>query len=119
MIHERLRHLRQTRNKQIQEIAKILNITGPAYSKIERGNTSLSPEKLSILSAYYQVSMNWIVDGKEFDPGKDFSTPEMISEPDYSNLYGNHTDFRKKLEDLEEDVKILKKIVARSDYQSR
>jgi len=110
MVHKRIRELRENRNKQMRDIAKILNISGPAYSKIEKGDVNLSLDKIRILSSYYQVSTDWIINGKEFDKEGKNPPPEMIQEPVPRLGTQINTDYRKKIEQLETDLNLLKKV---------
>ncbi|MEL6700006.1 MAG: helix-turn-helix transcriptional regulator [Bacteroidota bacterium] len=112
-MNERLRFLRRNRNLHQQDIANLLGITRAAYSKLEGGQIQPSPDKLKMLSAYYQVSIDWIVTGEEFDSEGRNTTPEMIEHPSSKQIHQDNSNLSKKVEVLEEEINFLKKVVGK------
>ncbi len=65
-VHERLKQLREEKNKLSQkEIANLLKISQSAYSQIENGSVSLSMSHLQALSAFYEVTTDYITKGRK------------------------------------------------------
>lgn len=60
-MYRRLRDLREDRDLTQKELAKLLSFTTSAYSKIERGERSLTAEVLITLSNYYNVSTDYLL----------------------------------------------------------
>ena len=57
---ERIRTLREDRDKTQSDIAKLLNIGQRTYCDYELGKTRIPVESLMILAKYYNVSMDYI-----------------------------------------------------------
>lgn len=67
-MYTRLKDLREDNDYKQSDIAKILNITQQQYSKIEKGITEITADRLIILSSLYNVSIDYLVgltDNKE------------------------------------------------------
>ena len=58
--NERIRALREDRDKTQNEIAQILNIGQKTYSDYELGKTRIPVDSLIILAELYDVSMDYI-----------------------------------------------------------
>ena len=58
--------LRKTNNLSQAEVAKKLGITQQAYANYERGVRQADYETLSKLSAIFDVSIDYLITGKEF-----------------------------------------------------
>lgn len=57
----RLKNLREDNDYRQQDIADVLNLTQQQYSKIEKGLTEISADKLIKLSEFYCVSVDYIL----------------------------------------------------------
>ena len=60
-MYKRLRNLREDNDIKQSEIAKILNMTQQQYSKIEKGITEITADRLIKLALYYNVSIDYIL----------------------------------------------------------
>jgi hypothetical protein len=60
-MYRRLRDLREDRDLTQKELAKLLSFTTSAYSKIERGERTLTAEVLIDLSNFYNVSTDYLL----------------------------------------------------------
>ncbi len=61
MYMERLRILRESKEKLQKEIAKELNMKQQQYQRYENGNTEMPVSLLNILANYYNTSIDYIV----------------------------------------------------------
>lgn len=61
MKYENLYKLRKENKKSQKEISKLLNMTGPNYSKYELGESEISAKHLVKLAKYYGVSIDYIL----------------------------------------------------------
>lgn len=61
-ISDRLRALRIQHNLKQWQVAGFLNISVPAYSKIENGNTDVSITRLKELAAIFKVTAAELID---------------------------------------------------------
>ena len=69
-MYRRLRDLREDNDYKQYDIAKILNMTQQQYSKIEKGITEITADRLIVLAKLYNVSLDYIVeltDNREID----------------------------------------------------
>ena len=57
---ERIRNLREDRDKTQQEIAGLLNVGQRTYCDYELGRTRIPVDSLIVLARYYNVDMNYI-----------------------------------------------------------
>ncbi len=60
-MYRRLKGLREDNNYKQSDIAKILNMSQQQYSKIEKGITEITADRLIKLSALYGVSVDYIL----------------------------------------------------------
>ena len=58
---ERLRTLREEKQKLQKDIAKILNMKQQQYQRYENGTTEISITLLNILADYYETSIDYII----------------------------------------------------------
>ncbi len=63
-IGEKLKELRLENNLTQSDVANILKIGQPNYSRYESGEREISVESLCILADYYKVSLDYLV-GRE------------------------------------------------------
>ena len=57
---ERIRNLREDRDKTQKEIAQMLNVGQRTYCDYELGKTRIPVDSLIVLARYYNVDMNYI-----------------------------------------------------------
>ncbi len=60
-MYERIRGLREDKDLNQTEVAKILNISQSTYSRYENGNLDVPTEVLIALSRLYNVSVDYIL----------------------------------------------------------
>ena len=60
-MYERIRDLREDKDLNQTQIAKILNISQSTYSRYESGNLDVPTEVLISLSKFYNVSVDYIL----------------------------------------------------------
>ena len=58
---ERLKEIRQDKDLQQKDVAKILKTSQVQYSRYERGIRSIPIEKLAVLAKYYGVSVDYLL----------------------------------------------------------
>lgn len=58
---DRLKEIRQDRDLQQKDIAKILKTSQVQYSRYERGIRSIPIDKLALLAKYYDVSVDYLL----------------------------------------------------------
>ena len=58
--YERIRELREEQNKKQREIAALLQVGQRTYADYESGKTRIPVERIIILAAYYDVSLDYI-----------------------------------------------------------
>ena len=61
-----LRQIRKSRNLNQQKVAMDLNISREALSHYENGKREPSLEMLNRLSKYFNVSIDYLINGEEF-----------------------------------------------------
>ena len=61
-----LRQIRKSRNLNQQKVAMDLNISREALSHYENGHREPSLEMLNRLSKYFNVSIDYLINGEEF-----------------------------------------------------
>ncbi len=57
----RIKDLREDRDLNQKEIAKVIHTTQQQYSKIETGKADISGEKLILLAEFYNISADYIL----------------------------------------------------------
>ena len=58
---DRLKEIRQDRDLQQKDIAKILKTSQVQYSRYERGIRTIPSDKLALLAKYYDVSVDYLL----------------------------------------------------------
>ena len=58
---DRLKEIRQDRDLQQKDIAKILKTSQVQYSRYERGVRTIPIDKLALLARYYDVSLDYLL----------------------------------------------------------
>jgi transcriptional regulator with XRE-family HTH domain len=71
-IGERLRELRQSKKMKQEDMAAVLGISVPAYSKIETGVNEISSKHLLTLKKKFNVSIDWLLCGEITNNAKGF-----------------------------------------------
>ena len=61
MMFERLKEIREDRDLNQTEVAKILNITQVQYSRYETGIRTIPIYHLETLATYYQTSIDYLI----------------------------------------------------------
>ena len=62
MYYKRIRKLREDNNKTQAEIAKLLNTSQQHYSRIKKGQTEISSDKVVTLAKYCNVAADYILE---------------------------------------------------------
>lgn len=65
MYYKRIRELREDNDLTQAHIAKLLNTTQQHYSRIEKGQTEISADRVVILAKFYNVSTDYILEMNE------------------------------------------------------
>ena len=65
-IYKRIRDLREDKDLSQAEVAKAINISQRSYSYYENGKREPSLALLVAMSKYYNVSINYLITGEEF-----------------------------------------------------
>lgn len=65
MYYKRIRELREDNDLTQAHIAKLLNTTQQHYSRIEKGQTEISADRVIILAKFYNVSTDYILEMNE------------------------------------------------------
>lgn len=60
-MYQRLKDLREDNDYKQADIAKILNMTQQQYSKIEKGITEITADRLIKLHLFYNVSVDYLL----------------------------------------------------------
>ena len=58
---DRLKEIRQDRDLQQKDVAKILRTSQVQYSRYERGIRTIPIDKLALLAKYYDVSVDYLL----------------------------------------------------------
>ena len=75
MFSERLKELRKKKGFTQEEASKKLDIARTTYSGYERGTSEPDFNTLNKLSKFYEVDLNWLLEGKE---ESDYTLPEDV-----------------------------------------
>jgi transcriptional regulator with XRE-family HTH domain len=68
-IAQRVKELRKAAKLGQDEMARLLGIKRPAYSKIERGINNILTEHVIKIARHFNVTTDWLLFGKEDSPG--------------------------------------------------
>ena len=66
-MYERIRNLREDKDLSQQDMADYLHCTQVCYSNYENGKREPSLALLVEMSKYFNVSINYLITGKEFE----------------------------------------------------
>ena len=119
-IGSRLKRLREMKNLKQEEIAKRLNISKQAYSKIERDETKLDIQRIMDLSDIFEVTPEELLklDGINFNHAKECDSPNQftgaMSTVNNHYYYGNELTplLQKTIETQQETIKRLESDVS-------
>jgi DNA-binding XRE family transcriptional regulator len=103
---ERLRLIRVSKSMSQENVAKALNITVGAYSKIERGVTKLSLNRLSDLSQIFDIELNDFIrylNGESDSLDRKLNIPNGGGSSSSSSSSSSHSN--------DSEVALLKKII--------
>jgi len=75
LFSERLKELRKKKGFTQEEASKKLDIARTTYSGYERGTSEPDFNTLNKLSKFYEVDLNWLLEGKE---ESDYTLPEDV-----------------------------------------
>lgn len=80
-IGSKLKRLREIKNLKQEDIAKRLNISKQAYSKIERDDTKLDIDRIMNLSEIFEVSPEELLksEGTNINQAKECDSPNMFT----------------------------------------
>jgi transcriptional regulator with XRE-family HTH domain len=101
---ERLRLIRVSKSMSQENVAKALDITVGAYSKIERGVTKLSLNRLADLSKIFDIELNDFI---RYLNGESDSLDRKLNIPGS----GNPTGFSNSSAPIDSEVALLRKII--------
>ena len=76
MLAERLKTLRQKANLTQEEIAKKIGVSRPAYSYLEKGVKTPTPDKLTKIAKFYGVTTDYLLGNESEDD--EFANVEML-----------------------------------------
>ena len=115
LIGSKLKRLREMKNLKQEEIAKKLNISKQAYSKIERDETKLDVQRIIELSEIFEVNPEELLkgDGVYFNHAKECDSPNQftgaMSTVNNHYYYGNEQGplLQKTIETQQETIKRL------------
>ncbi|WP_458414555.1 helix-turn-helix domain-containing protein [Schinkia sp. CFF1] len=103
MLGKRLSQLRKEKHKTQDDMAKLLGITRPAYTAYESGRRQPDYETLHKLAEYHDVSIDYLITGKEH-----------VKEEKHSNLF-----FFDKDDLTEQDIEDIKKHIEFVKWQAK
>jgi transcriptional regulator with XRE-family HTH domain len=112
-IGSKLKRLREMKNLKQEEIAKKLNISKQAYSKIEREETKLDIQRIMDLSEIFEVSPEDLlkIEGVSLNHAKECDSPNQftgaMSTVNNHYYYGNELTplLQKTIESQQESIK--------------
>ena len=92
---ERLRELREARELGLNDVADIIHVSRPTYSRIEKGEASISGEAIIELAKFYDVPTDYILGMVDTTEKTYYELQELgISAPAAKNLYSGRVDPR-------------------------
>jgi transcriptional regulator with XRE-family HTH domain len=113
MIEHKIKNIRELKNLTQEYMAERLDISQAAYSKIEKGETKISEEKLLQIAQALEMKPE---DIKAFDSQKYFNSVSNV-EGDYSGIYIVSADIEliKKL--YEDKITLLEKLLSNAENE--
>ncbi len=113
-IKNKIRNIRELKNYTQEYMAERLGVTQAGYSKIEKGKTSLSYEKLVEIGRILDVSVEDII---SFEYDKYFNNYNKITGNNNGSILIN-TDNTSILKELYEDkIQLLEKLLNRTEIE--
>jgi transcriptional regulator with XRE-family HTH domain len=92
-IGQRLRDLRRSKNMKQEEVAKLLNISAAAYSKIETGVNEISSRHILTIKRHFNISTDWLLSGE--------------TQIDFQDFEENQEHVKKMLADMKTSKQVL------------
>lgn len=104
-IGKKLKELRLSKGLQTKDLEELLSVEQPTYNKYENGHVIPPPEKLLLLSKFYNISLDELLDNTNFlvEMNPNFSVEENNS----TNNLVNDRAIIKAIEDLTSAIKEL------------
>ncbi|HEX8014205.1 MAG TPA: helix-turn-helix transcriptional regulator [Flavobacterium sp.] len=113
-IKNKIKNIRELKNYTQEYMAEKLGVTQAGYSKIEKGKTSLSYEKLVEIGKILDVSVEDII---SFDYDRYFNSFNKISGNNNGSILIN-TENTSTIKELYEDkIKLLEKLLNRTEIE--
>ncbi|MEL1254377.1 helix-turn-helix transcriptional regulator [Flavobacterium sp. DGU38] len=113
-IKNKIKNIRELKNYTQEYMAEKLGVTQAGYSKIEKGKTSLSYEKLVEIGRILDVSVEDII---SFDYDRYFNNFNRINGNNNGSILIN-TENTSTIKELYEDkIKLLEKLLSRTEIE--
>lgn len=113
-IKNKIKNIRELKNYTQEYMAEKLGVTQAGYSKIEKGKTSLSYEKLVEIGRILDVSVEDII---SFDYDRYFNSFNRITGNNNGSILIN-TENTSTIKELYEDkIKLLEKLLSRTEIE--
>lgn len=111
----KLRYLRKKKNISLRDLSDATNISYPTLSRLENDSSSFNEDNLTILSDYFNVSIDFLLGRTENPKGSSFDSNNS-SEPDIDDFAFALYDETKELtdeqkQDIMDMVKKMKEIM--------
>lgn len=113
MIGNKIKNIRELKNFTQEYLAEKLDISQAAYSKMEKGDTKISQDKLNKIAEILEVNPNDIT---EFDNKKALNSYNSIK-GNNSNITYNHHDTLLIRQLYEDKVALLEKLLQKSEEE--
>ena len=115
MIGTKIKNIRELKNLTQEYMAERLDISQTAYSKLERGETKLSDEKLSQIASVLEVRPEEI---KAFDSQKYFnSVGNVEGDNNYNGIYIGESDTELIKTLYEDKVTLLEELIKQKNKE--
>ena len=114
MIGNKIKNIRELKNLTQDYMAERLDISQAAYSKLEKGDIKVSPEKLSEISKILDVKPEDIL---EFDSQKYFNSFNNVKGSNNGSIIigGDETELIKKL--YENKILLMEKLLDKTEKE--
>lgn len=115
MIGNKIKNIRELKNLTQEYMAERLDISQTAYSKLERGETKVSDEKLSQIASVLEVRPEEI---KAFDSQKYFnSVGNVEGDNNYNGIYIGESDTELIKTLYEDKVTLLEELIKQKNKE--
>lgn len=117
-ILQRIAELRKLKHLTVEQMAESLNISAPAYHKIERGATKLTVDRLLQISHILDTSVYDLLDLKGENIYHQVLNDNAVGHQEIKNMYNENKGITDKLvESLKSEIEFLRAIV-KSDIKA-